>query len=203
VRRNGALCSAYSQVRQDLWRFVLSTAWMHTLLMPSRSMLPLRCRPVGQTPIYDQLRGERINADVAPSTTALHAHSGRHRLDEETPSAAAVVARPSDPGAGGLVGHHRRVGTHAVAHLAGDELGADRAWGPRAAIAVEAPARAAPRHAGRPSAPAAGHALAAPAAAAGGGVHGHQAARAVRRVDPCPAAEREAAFSWFGGVRIP
>ena len=34
--------------------------------MPPLSMLALRCRPVGQTPIYDQLRGERINSDVPP-----------------------------------------------------------------------------------------------------------------------------------------
>ena len=30
----------------------------------------------------------------------------------DTPSAAAVVGRPSGPGVGGLTGHHRRVGTH-------------------------------------------------------------------------------------------
>lgn len=75
------------------------------------SMLASRCRPVGQTPIYEQPRGERINADVPPSPGDQHVHSGRHRLDEQTPGAAAVVGRPSGPEAGGVTGHHRWLGT--------------------------------------------------------------------------------------------
>jgi hypothetical protein len=35
---------------------------VHTLLMPTVEALALRCRPVRETPIYDQLRDEGINA---------------------------------------------------------------------------------------------------------------------------------------------
>ena len=75
---------------------LLSTACTHTLWMPWLSMLALGCRLVGQTPIYDQLRSERINADVPPSHIHSHrpADPGRHRLDAEAPNAAAVVVRP-------------------------------------------------------------------------------------------------------------
>jgi hypothetical protein len=66
--------------------------------MPPLSMLALRCRPVGQTPIYDQLRGERINSDVPPSGADQHVYSGKHRLDEQTPGPAAVVDGPQVPG---------------------------------------------------------------------------------------------------------
>jgi hypothetical protein len=42
----------------------------------------LRCRPVRSTPLYDQLRGERINADVPPSAAQPHQleDCGKHRL---------------------------------------------------------------------------------------------------------------------------
>jgi hypothetical protein len=180
----------------------LSTACMHTLWMPWLSVLALRCCLVGQTPIYDQLRGERINADVPPSPidSPRPADPGRHRLDAQAPSAAAVVVRPSGAGTDGLAGQHRQVRTHRGAQLAGEELGSGRAWGPQAAMAGEAHAQAAPRHAGPPPAPAAGSPPAAPAAAAGGGAPGHQAvgaARPVQRPDPRPAAVQETAFSWF------
>lgn len=88
-----------------------------------------------------------------------------------------------------------------VCGWAGDELGADRAWGPRAAIASEAPVRAAPQRAGHPSAGAAGDPVAVPAEVAGDEAIGHQAVAAARpeeRTKPCPAAVREAVFSWFG-----
>ena len=175
----------------------LSTACTHTLLMPPLSMLALRCRPVGQTPIYEQLRGERINADVPSSPGDQHVHSGRHRLDEQTPGAVAVVGRPSGPGAGGVTGHHRRVGNSPGVGLGGDEQEAGRAWGPQAAVPWEAPARAAPRHAGHLSAGAAGDRS---AGAAGGHALGHQAvgaARAEQRTEPGPAAVRQVVFSWF------
>ncbi len=44
---------------------------------------PLRCRPVRTTPLYDQLRGERINADVPPSARPQQLEDRRkHRLAE-------------------------------------------------------------------------------------------------------------------------
>jgi hypothetical protein len=78
---------------------------------------------VGQTPIYDWLRGERINADVPPSRVDQHGHSGRHCLDEHMPGAVAVVVRPSGPAADGLTGHLRRGWISADARRAGEELG--------------------------------------------------------------------------------
>lgn len=45
--------------------------------------LPLRCRVVSQTPIYDQLRGERIDVDVLAiggANPQRIGHTGRHRL---------------------------------------------------------------------------------------------------------------------------
>jgi len=165
--------------------------------MPPLTMLALRCRLVGQTPIYDQLRGERINSDVPPSRADQHVYSGKHRLDEQTPGPVAVAGRPSGPGAGGLTGHHRRVGTSPGARPAGDELRAGRAWGPRAAIRSEAPARAAPHHAGHPSAAAAGDPC---AVEASGHAFGHQAVGTAdpdRRTEPSPAPVGEVVFSWF------
>ena len=48
-------------------RIVLSTAGTYTLWMLWLSVLALRCWSRGPTPIYDRLRGERINAGVPPS----------------------------------------------------------------------------------------------------------------------------------------
>ena len=52
--------------------------------------------PMGQTPIYDQVRGERINADVPASGVdpqRVEDH-GRHRLRPDTSVPAAVFGPP-------------------------------------------------------------------------------------------------------------
>jgi hypothetical protein len=70
------------------------------VLMPPPPTCPYGVRPRGQTPIYDQLRGERVNVDV--STTGPDPqrvdHRGNHRLltDAQVP---AVVFGPPGPGA--------------------------------------------------------------------------------------------------------
>jgi hypothetical protein len=53
---------------------------------------PLRCRTVSQTPTYDQLRGERINADVPAGEADPHPVSrpGRHRIRDDMPAGSAV-----------------------------------------------------------------------------------------------------------------
>src|SRR5437763_1459265 len=91
--------------------------------MPCPVMVSLRCRAMGQTPIYDQLRGERINADVSPSAVPAHhlAHPSRHFLGEEPPSATVVEVRPVQPGTQDLAHHHRRVWAYPAAGLTGDE----------------------------------------------------------------------------------
>jgi hypothetical protein len=50
--------------------------------------------------MYDQLRGERINADVPVSEVdpASLDRPGRHRLRDDTPAAAAVCGPPLGPG---------------------------------------------------------------------------------------------------------
>jgi len=59
---------------------------------------PLRCRTVSQTPTYDQLRGERINADVPAGEADPHPVSrpGRHRIRDDMPAGSAVS--DLDPG---------------------------------------------------------------------------------------------------------
>ena len=60
------------------------------VLMLPPPTCPYGVRPRGQTPIYDQLRGERVNADV--STTGPDSqrvdHRGNHRLlnDAQVPA---------------------------------------------------------------------------------------------------------------------
>lgn len=56
---------------------------------------PLRCRTVSQTPTYDQLRGERINADVPAGEVDPHTvgRPGRHRIRDAMPAGSTV----SDP----------------------------------------------------------------------------------------------------------
>ena len=59
---------------------------------------PLRCRTVSQTPTYDQLRGERINADVPAGEADPHpvGRPGRHRIRDDMPAGSAVS--DIDPG---------------------------------------------------------------------------------------------------------
>jgi hypothetical protein len=56
---------------------------------------PLRCRTVSQTPTYDQLRGERINADVPAGEADPHPvrRPGRHRIRDDMPVGPAVSDR--------------------------------------------------------------------------------------------------------------
>jgi hypothetical protein len=76
---------------------ILSTPMLHAA--PTHA--PLQCRPVGQTPIHDQLRGERINADVpTPRVDPQQVnHTGQDRLPADATSAAAVFTRRPGPGA--------------------------------------------------------------------------------------------------------
>ncbi len=60
----------------------------------------LGCRGVSHTPTYDQLRGERINADVPASEADPHQVDppGKHRLRDDAPAAAAVGGSSRGPG---------------------------------------------------------------------------------------------------------
>ena len=56
----------------------------------------LRCPLVGQTPIYDQLRGQRLHAEVAAKGADLQRldHPGSHRRTGDLPVPAAVFGQP-------------------------------------------------------------------------------------------------------------
>jgi len=105
-------------------------------------MVSLRCRSVGDTPIYDQLRGERINADVPASIPGAHrlGHSGKHRLGED-------VVGPVGPGKHHGTGHLQRVPGCPAAGVTGGQRGAVSSDNSSVADAVEAGLPAAPRHA--------------------------------------------------------
>jgi hypothetical protein len=81
----------------DIHHHCTASPSVHTLWMPTRSGPPLRCRPVRPTPLYDQLRGERINADLPPSDGHLQqaADRGKHRLADGELGSATEDTRPS------------------------------------------------------------------------------------------------------------
>jgi hypothetical protein len=96
----------------------------------------------------------------------------------------------------GVTGHPRRGWTYPDAWLAGGELEAGRGWGPGAAIASQAAARAAPQQAGHCWVGAV-----VSVAVAGDEAGGYRAVVAgglEQRTKPCPAAVGEVVFSWFG-----
>lgn len=81
---------------------------VHTLLMPPVEAVALRCRPVHETPIYDQLRDEGITAEVAASQTASPrgGRPRRHRRLADTTDPVAVCALPG-PAADPVAHQHR------------------------------------------------------------------------------------------------
>lgn len=164
--------------------------------------LPLRCGPVAQTPIYDQLRDERINADV-PATGADPppvGHPGKHRLLGDGPSASAVTGPPG-PGAALDTDQHDPVGTDPAGQPADDGQRAAAGWGPRATLSSATHTRQAPTHGpSEPLRPATGHNPAARHAAAD--AHGAPPEKGSRprqaeRTEPRPAAPAGVQFQWF------
>ena len=75
--------------------------------MPPWRILRLRCRLMSPTPIYDLLRGERINAEVPAADVGppLIEHGRKHRLPVDALTAVAGFDEPpgavADPAAGG------------------------------------------------------------------------------------------------------
>ncbi|MDQ4033235.1 MAG: hypothetical protein M3332_13625 [Actinomycetota bacterium] len=103
---------------------------------------------MGETPIYEQVRGERINADVPASEADPQRADdhGKHRLSPETPMPAEVFG---PPGLGDdlVPNRHRRAWADLAGLPAADGQRAATVWGPRAALLPEAHTRQAPRHA--------------------------------------------------------
>jgi hypothetical protein len=104
--------------------------------------------PMGNTPIFDQVCGERINADVLASgaDSQWAGYHGRHRLIPDTPVAAAVSGPPG-PGDGFAQNHHRRARTYPAGLPAADGQPAATVWGPPVALPPQVHTRQAPRHA--------------------------------------------------------
>jgi hypothetical protein len=99
------------------------------MLMLPTADAPLRCRRMGETPIYDQVRGERINADVPASkadSQPARCH-GKHRLLPDTP-VPATVAGPPGVGDGLAPNCHRRVWTSPAGPPAANGQPAATAW---------------------------------------------------------------------------
>ena len=164
--------------------------------------VPLRCCVMGGgTPIYDQVRGERLNADVPPSGTdpPRADYYGKHRLIHDTPVPAGVLGPPG-PGDGFVPNHHRRAWTYPAGLPVPDGQLAAMAWGPRAALPPQTHTRQAPRHAASsPAASAIDRNPAAQGTTAGDRGVQPQAgdARHVKRIEPQLAASAGAQFSWF------
>jgi hypothetical protein len=150
-----------------------------------------------QTPIYEQLRGERINADVPSSETGPSrvGRPGRHRRVPETTGSVAVC-RPRGPGADLVVYQH------AVAEIADQPpRGPQRTAAsqrPRATVPRPAHARHAPAHAAS-SPPTATGVHDPPEAAGGGSVDPQRVVRPrqVQRTDCSVVATPEGRFPWF------
>lgn len=90
---------------------------------------PLQCRPVGQTPIYDQLRREQTSTHAPVTSADPHQanHRGKHRLLTDGPDALAAC--------------HHDLGCPYPAD--GKQRGAV-VWGPQAVLPPEAHAQHAP-----------------------------------------------------------
>jgi hypothetical protein len=176
---------------------------VHTTVMPPPQTRPYGVRPMGRTPIYDQLRGERINADVpaAEADPQVVGRRGRHHVLVVAPGSAAVVGPPG-PNTGLDGNRHHLLETYPAVQPAGDGGRAVAVWGPRAALSLAAHARQAPAHAASssPALPSASHNPTAQGAATGDhGAHWEQGdgPRPVQHTVPRPATPADAQFSWF------
>jgi hypothetical protein len=158
---------------------------------------------MGRTPIYDQLRGERINADVpaAEADPQVVGRRGRHHVLVVAPGPAAVVGPPG-PSTGLDGNRHHLLETYPAVQPAGDGGRAVAVWGPRAARSLAAHVRQAPAHAASssPAQSSANHNPTAQGTAAGD--HGAQweqgdGPRPVQHTEPRPATPADAQFSWF------
>jgi hypothetical protein len=157
---------------------------------------------MGHTPIYDQLRGERINADV-PATGAdpqLVGHPGEDPLLAVAPAPSAVFGPgpPTDLDAN----RHPLVPRSPASQPAGDGQRTVAVWGPRASLSLAAHARQTPAHAASSSPALPGssrHSTARGAAAGEHGAHRRHGGglRPVQRSEPRPATPADAQFPWF------
>ena len=156
--------------------------------------------PMGETPIYDQVCGERINADVPASGTdpQRSGYHGKHRLLPDTPVAA--VFGPPNPGDGLSSNQHRHAWTYPAGLLAANGQQTGTVGEPQATLPPEAHTRQAPRHAASspPTAAADRNPAVQNAATRNRGVHPEgDGVRQVKRTKPSYTALAGAQFSGF------
>ena len=156
---------------------------------------------MGQTPIYDQLRGERINVDVPPTGTdsQLVGHPSEHPVLAGAPVPAAVFG--PGPATDLDANRHHLMPPSPASQPAGDGPRAVAVWGPRAAGSLVAPVRQAPAHAASssPALPGSSRHSAADAAAGEHGAHRRHGAgpRPAQRSEPRLVTPAGAQFRWF------
>ena len=85
-------CAQSTEFPQDLHRWYTTFAGCPHHVDAALNGTPLRCRTVSQTPTYDQLRGERINADVPAGEADPHPvdRPGKHRIPDDMPAESAL-----------------------------------------------------------------------------------------------------------------
>jgi hypothetical protein len=175
---------------------------VHTTVLPPPQTRPYGVRPMGRTPIYDQLRGERINADVpaADADPQVVGRRGRHHVLVVAPGPTAVFGPPG-PSTGLDGNRHHLLESYPAVQPAGDEGRAVAGWRPRAALSLAAHARQAPAYdaSSSPALASASHDPAAQGTAAGHGAHWGQGGgpRPAPHTEPRPATQADAQFSWF------
>jgi len=118
-----AFCAPSTEFPQDLHRWCTTLAGCPHHVDAAFNGTPLRCRTVSQTPTYDQLRGERINADVPAGEADPHPvhRPGRHRIRDDMPAGSSVSDRgsgsdPPEDWSGFAPGNSDRSGKHQLRH---------------------------------------------------------------------------------------
>jgi hypothetical protein len=176
------------------FRVLLYPRSVHRVSRSPSWTLSLRCCPMRETPIYEQLRGERINADVPSSETGPSRvdHPGRHRLVPDTTGSVAAC-RPPGPGADLVVHQHALPGTGVQRPQRTAALRGPRGPIPRPARAGQALAHAAS------SPPTATGVLDPPEAADDGNVDPERVIRPrqAQRTDCSVMARPDGQFPWF------
>jgi hypothetical protein len=177
---------------------------VHTTVLPPPQTRLYGVRPMGRTPIYDQLRGERINADVpaAEAGPQVGGRRGRHHVLVVAPGPAAV-AGPPGPSTGLDGNRHHLLETSSAVQPAGDGDARSR-WGDREQLFRWQPTRGKHRH----TTPAAPRRCPAPATTpqpraqqqvitVRTGDRGVDRDRHRTHTEPRTAAPADAQFSWF------
>jgi hypothetical protein len=173
---------------------------VHTTVLPPPQTRLYGVRPMGRTPIYDQLRGERINTDVpaAEAGPQVGGRRGRHHVLVVAPGPAAVAGPPGP--STGLEGTDT-ISWRRPRRFSPQVTGTRGRGGGTASSSFAGSPRAASTGTRRQQLPGASHNTAAQGTAAGDhGAHWGQGVDRDRHrthTEPRTAAPADAQFSWF------